>query len=179
MGRYQPVSDLPGKTMKQQHADWIAANVKETLGRCAEATLAMAAAFPELTRVRGHYLCWVWGVAQVGRSVQLVGRGVEVRLVAPAGNGDLGKLVDVEIENSFGIASRALCRGGGFLRIGSLLGEGGPSRQATEKNRDEVYPPTAPPRKTAFGIHGSSPAPVSVQYRQVALPKTLRLTSVP
>ena len=31
--------------MKQQYADWIAANVKETLGRCAEATLAMAAAF--------------------------------------------------------------------------------------------------------------------------------------
>ena len=31
------------------------------MGRCAEATLAMAAVFPELTRVRGHYLCWVWG----------------------------------------------------------------------------------------------------------------------
>ncbi len=54
--------------MKPQYADWIAANVKESRGRCAEATLAMAAAFPELTRVRGHYLCWVWGVAQVGRS---------------------------------------------------------------------------------------------------------------
>ncbi len=50
--------------MKPQYADWIAANVKETLGRCAEATLAMSAAFPELTRVRGHYQCWVWGERQ-------------------------------------------------------------------------------------------------------------------
>lgn len=30
-------------------------------GHCAEATLAMRRAFPELTRVRGHYVCTFWG----------------------------------------------------------------------------------------------------------------------
>jgi hypothetical protein len=33
----------------------------DTLGKCAEATLAMAAAFPELKRVRGHYFDTAWG----------------------------------------------------------------------------------------------------------------------
>ena len=41
--------------------EWISANINETYGCCAEATLAMQAAFPELIRVRGEYLCWVWG----------------------------------------------------------------------------------------------------------------------
>lgn len=30
-------------------------------GKCAEATTAMLAAFPELRRVRGHYYCMIWG----------------------------------------------------------------------------------------------------------------------
>ena len=35
---------------------WIKANVQGTgAGRCKEETLAMLAAFPELTRIRGHY----------------------------------------------------------------------------------------------------------------------------
>lgn len=40
---------------------WIAQNVTETYGKCAEVTLAMQQAFPELTRVRGHYYCPIWG----------------------------------------------------------------------------------------------------------------------
>ena len=44
-----------------KYAEWIAANVKDTRGTCREVTARMAAAFPELTRVRGHYYCWVWG----------------------------------------------------------------------------------------------------------------------
>ena len=48
--------------MNQQYADWIAANVQGNgYGDCKEVTEAMAAAFPELTRVRGHYYCLVWG----------------------------------------------------------------------------------------------------------------------
>lgn len=40
-----------------QYANWITAyrqRVGDATGRCAEATSEMAAAFPELTRVRGH-----------------------------------------------------------------------------------------------------------------------------
>jgi hypothetical protein len=47
--------------MKPQYAAWIAANVTEAYGRCREVAEAMAAAFPELVRVRGHYYCWAWG----------------------------------------------------------------------------------------------------------------------
>lgn len=46
------------------HADWIAFNYltpDHAYGRCAEATAAMAAVFPDLVRVRGHYYCPVWG----------------------------------------------------------------------------------------------------------------------
>jgi hypothetical protein len=41
--------------------EWIAANVAEPYGKCAEATAAMAAAFPELERIRGHYHDAFWG----------------------------------------------------------------------------------------------------------------------
>jgi hypothetical protein len=48
--------------MDEKYATWIAANVKgDGYGQCAETTKAMADAFPELTRVRGHYFCWAWG----------------------------------------------------------------------------------------------------------------------
>ena len=40
---------------------WISENVNETYGKCAELTLKMQEAFPELTRVRGHYYCYTWG----------------------------------------------------------------------------------------------------------------------
>lgn len=44
------------------YQEWIAANVKgDGYGQCAEVTAAMAQAFPELTRVRGHYLDAWWG----------------------------------------------------------------------------------------------------------------------
>jgi hypothetical protein len=40
------------------YREWIAANVNGTgYGECAEVTEAMAAAFPELRRVPGHYYC--------------------------------------------------------------------------------------------------------------------------
>lgn len=45
-----------------KYAEWIKANVDGTgAGRCKEETLAMLAAFPELTRVRGHYHDDAWG----------------------------------------------------------------------------------------------------------------------
>lgn len=41
---------------------WIKENVEgDGYGKCAEITEAMAKAFPELTRVRGHYYCPSWG----------------------------------------------------------------------------------------------------------------------
>lgn len=40
---------------------WIKDNVTETYSKCAELTLEMLTVFPELTRVRGHYYCIVWG----------------------------------------------------------------------------------------------------------------------
>ncbi len=43
------------------YAKWAADNVPDPVGRCAEATAAMAAAFPELTRVRGHVYNLAWG----------------------------------------------------------------------------------------------------------------------
>ena len=43
------------------YLDWIKANVKETYGMCDSVTQAMAAAFPELERIRGHYHCHIWG----------------------------------------------------------------------------------------------------------------------
>ena len=48
--------------MKEQYEQWVAENVtSDGYGQCAELTLRMEAAFPELTRVRGHYSCPVWG----------------------------------------------------------------------------------------------------------------------
>lgn len=43
------------------YLEWIETNVTKPYGRCAEYTLKMIAQFPELTRVRGHYYCPVWG----------------------------------------------------------------------------------------------------------------------
>ena len=47
--------------MKQQHTNWIAENVTETYGKCAEITERMQVVFTALRRVRGHYYCMVWG----------------------------------------------------------------------------------------------------------------------
>ena len=44
--------------------EWIEQNVPDhtaAYGKCADVTEAMAAAFPELRRVRGHYYCTAWG----------------------------------------------------------------------------------------------------------------------
>ena len=43
------------------YADWITDHATDTYGCCAELTQQMAEAFPELTRVRGHYYCTAWG----------------------------------------------------------------------------------------------------------------------
>lgn len=51
-----------GNAMKKEYKDWIESNVEGNgYGKCAEVTSAMAEAFPELTRVRGHYYCIRWG----------------------------------------------------------------------------------------------------------------------
>ncbi|MBU2007445.1 MAG: hypothetical protein KKF08_18910 [Gammaproteobacteria bacterium] len=47
--------------MKPKYQYWIRKNVDTTYGKCASVTEAMCAAFPELTRVRGHYYCVAWG----------------------------------------------------------------------------------------------------------------------
>jgi len=48
--------------MRQEYTDWIRANVPENpLGDCLKWAEAMRAVFPELTLVRGHYYCIVWG----------------------------------------------------------------------------------------------------------------------
>ena len=46
----------------KHYVEWIAANVQGNgYGKCQEHTEAMAKVFPELTRVRGHYICPTWG----------------------------------------------------------------------------------------------------------------------
>lgn len=48
--------------MQQKYQDWIDENVHgSVLGRCANVTKTMLEAFPELTRVRGQFMCLVWG----------------------------------------------------------------------------------------------------------------------
>ena len=47
--------------MDERYAEWIAKNVADPLGTCAEVTERMAAVFPDLKRVRGHYYCTAWG----------------------------------------------------------------------------------------------------------------------
>ena len=43
--------------MKYQYRKWIDENVSDPYNACREATEEMAAAFPDLERVRGHYHC--------------------------------------------------------------------------------------------------------------------------
>jgi hypothetical protein len=50
--------------VKSIYENWIANNVNDGYGRCLEITAAMAAAFPELVRVRGHYYDYLWGKRQ-------------------------------------------------------------------------------------------------------------------
>lgn len=42
------------------YQEWID-QLDDVTGKCEEITAAMAEAFPELRRVRGHYHCWIWG----------------------------------------------------------------------------------------------------------------------
>lgn len=44
-----------------KYEEWIEQNVVEPYGQCREKTLEMLEAFPELFRVRGHYMCLIWG----------------------------------------------------------------------------------------------------------------------
>lgn len=58
--------------MLAKYQAWVDANVDgDPVGRCAEVTEAMAAAFPELTRVRGHYDGWAhwWLVDAQGQVI--------------------------------------------------------------------------------------------------------------
>lgn len=47
--------------MDSRYEVWITQNVHEAYGQCEKVTASMLEAFPELTRVRGHYQCPVWG----------------------------------------------------------------------------------------------------------------------
>ena len=52
----------PDDEAETKYSAWIAENVEgDGYGQCKEITRQMADAFPELTRVRGHYYCWAWG----------------------------------------------------------------------------------------------------------------------
>lgn len=48
-------------TATERYREFFIQSESEAYGACSEATIAMAAAFPELRRVRGHYYCPVWG----------------------------------------------------------------------------------------------------------------------
>lgn len=52
--------------MKTEYTEWISNWLKsnEAYGACAEATLEMQTAFPELIRVRGHFHDAIWGERQ-------------------------------------------------------------------------------------------------------------------
>lgn len=51
--------------VEPKYWEWIKANVEDDgYGQCREVTERMADAFPELTRVRGHYYCFAWGERQ-------------------------------------------------------------------------------------------------------------------
>lgn len=43
------------------YEQWIIDNWTDALGTCAEQTTKMAERFPELKRIRGHYMCPIWG----------------------------------------------------------------------------------------------------------------------
>jgi len=48
--------------MDATYIQWIRKHVDgDGYGACREVTAAMADAFPELTRIRGHYYCPLWG----------------------------------------------------------------------------------------------------------------------
>lgn len=47
--------------MEDRHGEWIRTNVPKAMGACAEITTQMCIAFPELARVRGHYIDHQWG----------------------------------------------------------------------------------------------------------------------
>lgn len=50
--------------MKEQYKVWIQDNVDEPYGNCYSFSVKMQEVFPELTLVRGHYYCPVWGERQ-------------------------------------------------------------------------------------------------------------------
>lgn len=47
--------------MKDKYAIWILDRIADSTGKCAERTEEIVSAFPELKRVRGHYICPQWG----------------------------------------------------------------------------------------------------------------------
>lgn len=47
--------------IQERYEKWISENIRESYGKCSEATLRMNEEFPELKRVRGHYYCPIWG----------------------------------------------------------------------------------------------------------------------
>ena len=47
--------------MKQEYQQWIDSLPARVTGECAKRTFEMQARFPELIRVRGEYLCMIWG----------------------------------------------------------------------------------------------------------------------
>lgn len=51
------------KAMHDKYKQWIASLYLTSggYGQCSSVTQSMVEAFPELTRVRGHYYCSVWG----------------------------------------------------------------------------------------------------------------------
>jgi len=49
--------------VRRKYREWIEKNVdKNCLGQCSEITKKMEEEFPELIRVRGHFMCVHWGL---------------------------------------------------------------------------------------------------------------------
>lgn len=59
------------------YSEWIVINVMDPVGTCKETTEDMQAAFPELTRVRGHYHCPVWGLRAHWWMIDLDGKIID------------------------------------------------------------------------------------------------------
>lgn len=63
----QRIEDIKPKgqiSMEYKYQEWISSHYStfdSAYGQCGKATENMLAQFPELTRVRGHYYCSLWG----------------------------------------------------------------------------------------------------------------------
>lgn len=98
--------------MESKYAEWIENNVEgDGYGKCSEITREMAEAFPELSRVCGLYLCFMWGERQHWWLTDKEGSVVDPTAAQfpSKGAGHYHQMTPEEIENEIPIASCANC----------------------------------------------------------------------